>query len=52
MDMLNTGVASIVIGCLLCVYDNQLGFVFFPMGILMVIFGILVRDDTERLRNR
>jgi hypothetical protein len=52
MDMLNTGVATIVIACALCVYDNPIGLFFFPMGMLMVIFGVLARDDAERMRVR
>jgi len=50
MDMLNIGVAVIVFACVLSVYDNQIGPLFFPMGMLLVIFGVLVRDDAERMR--
>jgi hypothetical protein len=52
MDMLTAGVATIIIACALCVSDNQVGLFFFPMGMLLVIFGVLVKDDAERMRFR
>lgn len=48
--MLNIGVAVIVIACVICAYDNQIGSFFFPVGMLLVIFGVLVRDEAERMR--